>query len=661
MLRKKLLCRLVLACMLFPISSFADDIVQIRFASESAGPSATVVNDSIVTCTFSDANLTTIFSGYSIRWVRRAYPRVWELNHPLADDLTLVFEFSIYSNASSLMTQLNSYSGSAIVNKYILYPPGSLTPHTPNDYNSDIVPCDSAGRPLSYLELIKARDAWGEGVYGDTNIKVAVTDNGFNKNHQDLIGKIANPNFITSYQNHGTAVLGYVGANTNNNLGISAIGYNTRMLAYDWAFQNFPQAVLDGAKVINCSWTTGCYFNQNDQDMITVVHDLGIVVVAAAGNGGTCGSATAYVYPASYDHVISVSAVGHYHDRGTNPCGNGYVNQKDVHWIRANSSAQVFTAQHNDKVDICAPGYGVWGLTTTGYQHNTGTSLASPIVAGLAGLLFSIESHFTPDEIEGILKCTAFNLDSVYENAAYIGLLGAGRIDAHQAVLKAKRMVYNKPSDISWFYYTDTSNAATRVDFHHSQLATHISAGNIDENLIFFEATSPVGASYFDWEFIKGDCRIQKSGYRVSFDLDTDCPTSYCNLVVHVKNSVTSICDTLASTFYREAALFDSLAGCYETYRRRPAEAATEVLTENKDKGIRLFPNPAVSTVNLEVPDPASIKQALLIAPNGQVLRRIQLRSRLTAIDTRGLPGGVYFLRLEQDSGPVVKKLIIQQ
>ena len=100
-------------------------------------------------------------------------------------------------------------------------------------------------------------------------------------------------------------------------------------------------ASQNGSDVINCSWTSGCFYSQLQQDVINQAVLNGSIIVSSAGNGTTCDSATALVYPASYDNVISVTSVG-----PTN-------NHEKI--IGDPSSSH----QHNDSVDIATPGYGI--------------------------------------------------------------------------------------------------------------------------------------------------------------------------------------------------------------------------------------------------------------------------------------------------------------
>jgi hypothetical protein len=176
------------------------------------------------------------------------------------------------------------------------------------------------------------------------------------------------------------------------------------------------QAAYDGYKVINMSWASGCNFNTYVNDALHEVYGLGVFLVASAGNGSTCGGSSELVYPAAYDVVFAVSSVDHNDSHDPNNNGN--------------------THQHNSSVDLTAPGYNVPLTAAPGWTlFGSGTSYASPIVAGTAGLIISAFPGISPSQIKYILQTTATNIDA--QNPNYIGMLGAGRLNAGYAVKTA--------------------------------------------------------------------------------------------------------------------------------------------------------------------------------------------------------------------------------
>jgi hypothetical protein len=280
----------------------------------------------------------------------------------------------------------------------------------PNDYNL-------AGYDYA-LNLINAQGAW-DITHGDSSVVIAITDGGFYYNHEELVGKYtyvsANP---FTYYSHGTAVANAAAGNTNNLIGKSSIGYNSSLQLRAMTYEEVLQATYSGAKIINMSWASGCYFNSYYQSVIDEAYNNGSILIASAGNGSTCGGPSNLVYPAAFDHVIAVSSVGPMDNHERFP---------------GNPSS---THQHNQSVDICAPGYDVLLSYAPGtYGAVNGTSFASPIVSGTVALMLSVNPCLSFEQVEEILKSTAVNIDNL--NPAYAGQLGSGRLDAGAAVYAA--------------------------------------------------------------------------------------------------------------------------------------------------------------------------------------------------------------------------------
>lgn len=282
----------------------------------------------------------------------------------------------------------------------------------PNDYSM-------AGSDYG-LNLINAQAAW-DITHGDSSIVIAITDAGYHYGHEDLYGKYnyVGANSSTNYT-HGTAVAITAAGGTNNGIGKSSIGYNSSLQLRAMDYNNVLEATYSGAKIINMSWASGCYDSYYYQTIIDEAYTNGSILVAAAGNGGTCGGPSNLVYPAAYNHVIAVSSVGPY----------------DNHERMMGDPAS--THQHNTSVDICAPGYDLltsWAPGTYGAAN--GSSFAAPLVSGTIALMLDVNPCLSFEQVEEILKSTAVNIDAVNPN--YIGQLGAGRLNAGAAVYAAAR------------------------------------------------------------------------------------------------------------------------------------------------------------------------------------------------------------------------------
>ena len=322
----------------------------------------------------------------------------------------------------------------------------------PNDYTEvSTAPGSSEYLCNTALESISAPLAWTV-TTGSPDIYVGIVDSKFDLHHPDLQNKVV-VNLDDALDNvpfHGTQVANFAGGDTNNGIGVSSIGYNTKLVTADdytkqatrvWEVANIP-----GVKVINCSWAYPSYVSIQDEVYQYINDELGVLVVAAAGNSNS----SAYKYPASYPSVLSVAAVGNRYDVGEinnhNPI---HFSWKDVHYYRDNEEG-IKSFSHNDKVDVSAPGQWIQQAgdnydsneTVDGYFLGSGSSGSSPIVAGLAALIFSIDPNFTPNQVRDIIRDTADDIYHIPQNQLYLGKLGTGRINAFAAVKRAFCMRY---------------------------------------------------------------------------------------------------------------------------------------------------------------------------------------------------------------------------
>ncbi len=323
------------------------------------------------------------------------------------ETLQNVFEITCECDANDLLVEVAKSRGDLLTKAEIAPKLESLS--LPNDYNN-VFTEDYA------LDLIEAAGAWNI-TNGSERIKIAISDSNFDLDHEELAGKYSyvQPNLTNTNFDHGTAVAITAAGNTNNNVGKSSIGYNSDLMLYGMSYNNLLLASQNGAHIINVSWAGGCSYSEYYQSMIDEVLENGSIIIAAAGNGGTCGGASNLVFPASYDGVISVSSVG---------------SDKNHERIIGDSNS---THQHNNKVDIVAPGYSVAiGISNNVYTTSSGTSFASPYVSGTVGLMLAVNEDLNHCEVEYILENTSSNIDSINPN--YIGQLGSGMLNAKSAL-----------------------------------------------------------------------------------------------------------------------------------------------------------------------------------------------------------------------------------
>lgn len=305
----------------------------------------------------------------------------------------------------------------SVINSLNKLPFIGLVENAPN-YQSLFVPDDyTVAFASNYaLDLINAQGAW-DITPGSDSVVIAISDQNYYQHHEELAGKISyydSTNLATA--THGTAVAVVVAGNTNNGIGLSSIGYKSKLALYKMTFNELLIASYAGADVINISWSSGCFYSQIAQDAINEAYNNGTFIISAAGNGTTCGSADALVYPAAYANVFAVTSVG----------------PTDNHERIIGTSTS--THQHNLSVDLAAPGYDVAiSAAPNWYLNTSGTSFACAYVSGTVGLMLAVNKCITNADIELILKSSSENIDSL--NPLYAGKIGSGRLDAQQALV----------------------------------------------------------------------------------------------------------------------------------------------------------------------------------------------------------------------------------
>jgi serine protease len=266
-------------------------------------------------------------------------------------------------------------------------------------------------------------DAWSSTGFGSSATVVAVVDSGIAADHPDLRGQLVPGRNVldgsTSTDDtygHGTEVAGVVAAATGNSVGIAGYCGGCRLMpvkvtaggsAYD---SNLAAGVAwaadHGARVVNLSFA-GPGSSMTLGNAISYARDKGVVVVAAAGNSG-CDCPT---YPASYPGVVSVGASSN----ATGDALQGYSNYGS--WV------DVAAPSGNLTTSLTDPSTGTrWGWMPVG-----GTSMAAPVVAGVAGLLLSARPTASAADVAAALTSGADPVSGAHPVAS-------GRIDAVYAL-----------------------------------------------------------------------------------------------------------------------------------------------------------------------------------------------------------------------------------
>jgi predicted outer membrane repeat protein len=343
---------------------------------------------------------------------------------------------------------------------------------------------------------IGAEQAW-DVVTNAAEVVVAVVDTGVDYTHRDLVNRMwintaeaqGRPGVdddgngyiddVYGYNceddtgdplddnGHGTLCAGIIAAQANNGMDIAGICPSARIMAvrnlnlFGGGGDSFTSAeaiyyaVANGADVISCSWGSESY-SETERRAVDFARRQGVLVIASAGNAGS----DRLQYPASCEAVISVAATD--------------ANDRRTEW-----------STYGDWVDIAAPGTMILSLraahTDLYTDHEeyvpgdrfvpfsdpnatlylaSGTSMAAPMVAGVAALVIAQRPDASLDEIRDRLLMAADDLSDL--NPEYMGLLGSGRVNAFRAVSPTFRglLTLDRP-----FYHGQDQVQIQLIDF----------------------------------------------------------------------------------------------------------------------------------------------------------------------------------------------------
>lgn len=320
-------------------------------------------------------------------------------------------------------------------------------------------------RDLWGLQAIGAPAAWDRSS-GD-GIIVAVVDSGVDYNHPDITGNIwansreipnngldddrngyiddvvgwdfVGPNWTNPQSDndpiddhgHGTHVAGTIAAVGNNGVGVVGVAWHAKIMplkALDRSgtgpISSLADAIVyaasNGADVINNSWG-GKGESPTIADAVDYAYNLGVVIVAAAGNNK---DDARYYLPGNLWNVITVAAVD-------------------------SSGWPAWFTNWGSKIDVAAPGWEILSLRASGttmgnvvgdsYMRSSGTSMAAPHVSGVAALLLSAHPEFSSEDVRQALRVSASDKGTAgFDREFGYGLLNAAAAVAVDSVLQSK-------------------------------------------------------------------------------------------------------------------------------------------------------------------------------------------------------------------------------
>lgn len=286
-------------------------------------------------------------------------------------------------------------------------------------FNSIETPNDEFYEPYQWnLTQIYTEPGWHLSI-GEQGVPIAIIDSGIDPDHKDLAEKIqAGYNAFEDNEayddehGHGTHVAGIAGAITNNLDGIAGVSWYNPLLAVKSLdhhaegnslsiAKGIVWAVDNGAKVINLSLGDS-HNSEIMYEAIRYAYEKDVVLIAASGNDNV----ETPMYPAAYPEVLAVAAV-------------------DPHRERA-----VFS-NYGYHIDVSAPGEHIPSTYLDNqYVIMSGTSMAAPHVAGLAGLIRSLDPKLTNEQVYDIICYTSDDLGEEGHDPYY----GFGEINIQKAL-----------------------------------------------------------------------------------------------------------------------------------------------------------------------------------------------------------------------------------
>jgi len=265
-----------------------------------------------------------------------------------------------------------------------------------------------------HLRKINGPAAWSMNS-GSSSVVLAILDTGVDGTHEDLAPKMVagwnindNNSDTRDVTGHGTLVAGTAAASSNNAVGVASVAWGCRIMPVrisdstgSATFSNMASGLTwaadHGARVANLS------FRASTSSAVTSAaqyfQNRGGVVTVAAGNEA--------VFEPALDNPYELTV------SGSDP--------NDLLYGWSNTG---------NNIDLAAPGSAYSTTRGGGYSSVSGTSIAAPIVAGVAALVISNNPNLTGQEVQDTLKQSADDLGTPGWDSSY----GWGRVNAERAL-----------------------------------------------------------------------------------------------------------------------------------------------------------------------------------------------------------------------------------
>ncbi len=287
---------------------------------------------------------------------------------------------------------------------------------------------------------INALKAW-DLTTGSRKIKIAIIDTGIDYTHPDLIGNVdgaSGYNFVKNTKDamddhgHGTHCAGTIGAIHDNSVGVAGVMSEVTIIPLKFLDENGSGSLEDAVKAVDYATELDVDIMSNSWggsgkseallEAIKRASDKGIIFTAAAGNNSSNNDTTPS-YPANYEspNIIAVAA------------------------LTAQNDLANFSSYGRSSVHIAAPGHNILStIKGGGYEVMSGTSMATPHVSGVLGLLLAKEGRMPHDVLKDRLTMTGVPVSGLRGKT-----MTASRIDAYN-LLTDTRPDRSGPDNTKW-------------------------------------------------------------------------------------------------------------------------------------------------------------------------------------------------------------------
>lgn len=635
-------------------------------------------------------------------------------------DRTFQIRFDSSANINKIIRLLEKDPNVELVERVPIFKLFSENPAktAPND---PYYPAFEGKELLWYLKMVNAEGAWAQ-QQGDSNIKVAIVDGAVWGEHEDLqipakyqydsytkrVGNSApfdnfpdaicttiyssNPNEdpCPAYSwSHGTHCAGVVGAKNNNGIGISSLAGGVTLLGIRATTSQYAGSVVsgyegirwaadNGAKVISCSWGSTSGGGDVGQAILKTCYDRNITIVAAAGNDNSLNKGE----PASSMYVITVGSVD---ENKAKSSFSNYGNWVDIlapggTALAANGSVGIISTTYCLAQSLRLYSH-INEFNDKRYDEMSGTSMATPLVASLCGLMLSKDSTLTPAQIKDILQNTAQPNNSILftpfagiiDAEAALKAIGETKFDAPVENLTVNRNI----ADTVWLSWKQPSEPAHEIIgyrvFCNGKI---IDSCNTDMAVKHYPCPSgqnvfSVGVLYKEnFVSVRKEVRaITPDMYQITVAANPKEGGTVTGTGSYADGSMLTISATPNEgyKFLNWKRLgSSSVLSTRPTYTFRVDKKATYVAYFEKEnvaneqaenQAFSLTPNPAREQVKIS--SPALISRISVVDLQGRTVKQIDhVNASEYTLDVQALENGTYVISLQTQNGNLQQKFV---